>query len=453
MTAFAGPLRTRGLRLLVTGSTVSLLGDGVYSVAMAVVALRTPNPASTLAAVAVAGLVPRIVFGLWGGVLADRVSRRLILLAADLVRLAVVLVLGLVLLHGTPPLWVLLACVVPLGAATGAAAPAFGAILPDVVEADELVAANSVMGSVSPFAQMMLGPALGGVLAAYDVPLAMFVDAGTFAVSAVCVLRLRPARQHEGRPHPLPWAHFREGIDYVRRTPWLLVNLLCGVAISFAVSGAFTMLPFLVTRGYGAPGASFGYLLAVGGAVATLTAVVVGSLRPRKRPLTSSYAMYVAGLAAVVGLGVAPDVWVAVPFVALMFAGTTAGNIWQDSVLGTRIPRELRGRVSSLDWVSATVSAPLSITVSAALVTHVGIRATFVGAGVAAGLGSLVGLALLLRSGEPQSTGPQRSPQQANSRVSRHAGLPRRRPACHTWSTAGDQKRRESTSSKPRRAS
>ncbi|MGZ4596308.1 MAG: MFS transporter, partial [Actinomycetes bacterium] len=123
MTAFAGPLRTRGLRLLVTGSTVSLLGDGVYSVAMAVVALRTPNPASTLAAVAVAGLVPRIVFGLWGGVLADRVSRRLILLAADLVRLAVVLVLGLVLLHGTPPLWVLLACVVPLGAATGAAAP------------------------------------------------------------------------------------------------------------------------------------------------------------------------------------------------------------------------------------------------------------------------------------------------------------------------------------------
>src|SRR6185436_31693 len=179
------------------------------------------------------------------------------------------------------------------------------------------------------------------------------------------------------------------------RTPWLLVNLLSGVAISLAVSGSFTMLPLLVTRGYGAPSESFGYLLAVGGAVATVTAVVGGMLRPRRRPLASSYVMYVVGLGAVVGLGLAPDVWVAALFIALMFMGTTAGNIWQDTILGSRIPRHLRGRVSSLDWVAATVSAQLSVTISAALVGQVGIRETFVGAGSVAALGSLVGLLLL----------------------------------------------------------
>jgi predicted MFS family arabinose efflux permease len=394
-------LRHPGLRLLVTGSTVSLLGDGIYSVAMAVAALRTADAASTLAVVAVAGLLPRIVFALLGGVLADRISRRLLLLGCDLVRAVVVTVLGTLLLAGTPPLWALVACVVPLGAATGAAAPAFGAILPDVVDESDLVPANALLSSVSPFAQLVAGPALGGVLAAFDVGLAMLADGATFVVSAVCVLLLRPTRQHDREPRPVPWAHLREGVAYVRRTPWLLVNLLAGVVVGFAVSGSFTLLPFLVTRGYDAPTSAFGYLLAVGGAAATLTAVVVGSLRPRRRPLASSYVMYVVGLAAVAGLGVAPGVWLAAPFVALLFVGSTAGNIWQDSVLGSAVPRDLRGRVGSLDWLSATVSAPLSITLSAALAGAVGVRATFVVAGTAAVLASAVGLVLVLRSGEP----------------------------------------------------
>jgi MFS family permease len=393
MRLLTGPLQTRAFRLLVIGSTVSLVGDGIYSVAMAVAALRTAHPTSTLALVAVAGLVPRIVFGLLGGVLADRVSRRLILLAADLVRLAVMATLGVALLDGVAGPWLLVVCVVPLGAASGAAAPAFGAILPDIVDEADLVKANSVMGAAAPFAQMMIGPALGGVLASVDVGLAMFTDAGTFAVSALCVLLLRPVRQHEETENSnqdkrsMPWAEF--------------VNLLCGVLISFAVSGSFTMLPLLVTRGYGAPSQSFGFLLAVGGVAATITAIGVGMLRPRRRPLTSSYLMYVVGLSAVAGLGLAPDIWVGALFIALMFVGATAGNIWQDTILGSRVPRHLRGRVSSLDWVAGTVSAPLSIAVSAALVAQFGIRSTFVGAGAVAALGSLLGLLLLLRSGEP----------------------------------------------------
>src|SRR4029079_3777979 len=102
---------------------------------MAVAALHTDHPASTLAMVAVAGMVPRIVFGLLGGVLADRVSRRSGLLTADLVRLAVVTALGLALLDGAASPWLLVACVVPLGAASGAAAPALRGVRAHAVRA------------------------------------------------------------------------------------------------------------------------------------------------------------------------------------------------------------------------------------------------------------------------------------------------------------------------------
>jgi MFS family permease len=401
MILFTGPLRRRDLRLLVTGSTVSLVGDGIYSVAMAVAVLHVAGAASALAAMAVINLVPRVVFGLWGGVLADRVSRRGLLAVCDLVRLGVVAALGLLLVSGTPPLWALLLLVAPLGAASGAAAPAFSAILPDLVEPDELVAANGVLSSVSPLAAMVVGPVLGGVLAAYDVGLALFVDAASFGVSALCVLLLRPMVGHDRGPRPLPWAHFREGLRYVRRTPWLATNLLAGLVITFTVSGTMTMLPFLVSRGYHAPAASFGYLLAVGGVAATLCAIVVSSRRPPRRPLAASYTTYALGLGSIAGLGLAPNLVVAAVCMAVFFVGATVGNVFQDSVLGSRVPRELRGRVSSLDWVAATAASPLSVVVAALAADHVGIRPTYVVAGLAAALASLAGLALLLRTGEP----------------------------------------------------
>ena len=401
MSLFSGPLRRRELRLLVAGSAVSLVGDGIYGVAMAVAVLHIGGSAGSLAALAVANLVPRVAFGLLGGVLADRFSRRGLVAGCDLVRLVVVATLGLLLLLGSPPMWTLLLLVAPLGAASGAAAPAFSALVPDLVPEDELVAANGLLGSVSPMALMVVGPVLGGLLAAYDVGLALVVDAATFGVSALCVLLLRPLAEHARGPRPLPWADFREGLSYVRRTPWLATNLLAGLVITFTVSGTITMLPFLVSRGYHAPVASFGYLIAVGGVAATVAAVVVGTRPAPRRPLMASYVTYALGLGAIAGLGLAPNLLVAGVCIAVFFVGATVGNVFQDSVLGSRVPRELRGRVSSLDWVAATAAAPLSVVVAAMSADGVGIRPTYVVAGLAAALASLAGLVLLLRSGEP----------------------------------------------------
>ena len=215
------------------------------------------------------------------------------------------------------------------------------------------------------------------------------------------MLLLRPLTVHARGPRPLPWADFREGLSYVRRTPWLATNLLAGLVITFAVSGTITMLPFLVSRGYDAPVASFGYLIAVGGVAATVAAVVVSTRPAPRRPLMASYTAYALGLGAIAGLGLAPNLLVASGCFAVFFVGATVGNVFQDTVLGSRVPRELRGRVSSLDWVAATAAAPLSVVLAALSADSVGIRPTYVVAGLAAALASLAGLLLLLRFGEP----------------------------------------------------
>ena len=403
MSPLARVLGHRDLRLVLTGSTVSLAGDGMYSVAMAMAVLSISPTPGALAAVAVAGLLPRIAFGLLGGTLADRHSRRRILLVCDVVRAAVVAALGLLLMLGTPTLWLLVALVVPLAAASGAAAPTFSALVPDLVDQDDLVAAHSLLGSVSPLAQLVVGPVAGGLLAAYDPGVAMFVDAATFLVSAGCVLALRHVPAHPLRQggRPLPWVHFREGLAYVRTTPWLLTNLLVGLVVTLTVSGAMTMLPLLVRETYGGGPAAFGSLLAAGGVAATVASVVVGSRPGPRHPLRASYAVYVVGLAAIAGLGMVPGLTGAAFFVAVLFAGAAVGNVLQDSVLGARVPRELRGRVSALDWVAATASGPLSVLLAAATAEVVGLRPMYIGAGVLAAVSSAVGLVLLLRSGEP----------------------------------------------------
>ena len=141
------------------------------------------------------------------------------------------------------------------------------------------------MGGVTPFAQMMVGPVLGGLLAAFDVGARDVRRRRHLRGLGLCVLLLRPPGVHAPRrgPRPPPWADFREGLAYVRRTPWLLVNLLSGVVD--LVRGVGLLHDAAVARHAGATArraTSFGYLLAVGGVASRRsTAVVVGTLRPR----------------------------------------------------------------------------------------------------------------------------------------------------------------------------
>jgi DHA3 family tetracycline resistance protein-like MFS transporter len=161
------PLRHRDFRLLWTGMTVSLLGDGITTVALAWQAYEISDNAPTaFAMVGFAMTIPHVLLLLIGGAVSDRFERRKVMLAADLVRMAAVVALGAISVWGDIRIWHMMALAACYGAGTAFFGPAFDAIVPDLVPKQELPQANSLDQFVRPAAFRMLGPAIGGLLIA-----------------------------------------------------------------------------------------------------------------------------------------------------------------------------------------------------------------------------------------------------------------------------------------------
>src|SRR3954471_21259791 len=229
-TLFAGPLaplRHRQFRLLWTGMSASLIGDGMLLVALAWQVYDLFGVPAAMSAVGVALSLPQVVTLLLGGVISDRFDPRRVMLASDLVRGAVMAGLAVLSLTGTlTSLGMLLALTAVYGAAAGFFGPAFDAVVPQLVPEDDLVAANALDQFVRPAGLQIFGPMLGGaVIAVAGAGWAFAADAVTFAVSVACLLAMRRTAEAvaapvDQQPQSL-WAELREGVSYVRSQVWL----------------------------------------------------------------------------------------------------------------------------------------------------------------------------------------------------------------------------------------
>ena len=187
------PLRHRDFRLLWAGMCVSLLGDGAFIVALAWQVYQLSDAPTAMGMVGIAMTVPTIVFLLVGGVLSDRLNRRHIMLAADVGRLLAAAALAVLSLTGTLEIWHVAILVAVYGTGQAFFAPAFDAIVPDLVPAELLGQANALDQLVRPIALRMVGPALGGVLVGVvGAGGAFALDAASFGVSAAALLIMRP---------------------------------------------------------------------------------------------------------------------------------------------------------------------------------------------------------------------------------------------------------------------
>jgi len=257
------PLRERDFALLWTGMTVSLLGDGVFVVATAWQVYDLDNDPVALSAVGTAWALGMVAFLLTGGVVTDRVDRRRVMIAADLVRTVAVAAIGVLSVTGAIAIWHLVALSLLMGAAEAFFGPAFGAIVPDVVAREHLVQANALDQLVSQAATRLAGPALGGIVVAAVGPGAAFLgDAGTFAVSAACVaamgLRMVPVETARSARRELV-----EGLRYVRGEPWLWATLIsASLSLLFFVGPIEVLLPYVVRNGLHAGAGGYGAVLA-----------------------------------------------------------------------------------------------------------------------------------------------------------------------------------------------
>src|SRR4051794_25152985 len=392
------PLRHRDFRLLWSGMCVSLVGDGIFMVAMAWQVYALSNAPTALALVGIAMTVPTIAFLLLGGVVSDRLDRRRVMLAADVTRGAAVGLLALLSMTGVLELWHVVALVAVYGAGAAFFGPAFDAIVPDVLPAAELAPANSLDQFVRPVALRLAGPALGGALIdAVGAGAAFAFDAASFGISAIALLSMATRAPHRSAAPASVGADIRTGMRYVRRHVWLWATFAtAAVAYLLFMGPAEVLLPYLVKNDLGGSAADLGLVFAAGGIGSVGCAVIMGQRGLPRRDITFMYIAWTLATVAVAGYGLASAVWQLMVASLCFNALETAGTIVWATAKQRHVPAALLGRVSSLDWLISIGLLPVSFALTGPISGAIGAQTTLVAAGV---IGGVVTFAALLLPG------------------------------------------------------
>jgi Transmembrane secretion effector len=379
-------LRIRDFALLWAGMSVSLLGDGVYYVALAWQVYDLSGSPTALSVVGVAWTLPLAVFVLLGGVVTDRVERRRVMIGADLIRALAVSVIGILSLTGEVELWQLVVMAAVFGTGDAFFGPAFTSIVPQIVPRDLLLQANAFDQFVRPLGFMLLGPALGGwIVATFGPGEAFLVDAGTFLVSALTLTLLSPRPLLDRESTTSMLRDLREGFAFVRARPWLWATLVAAAVFLLAYWGPIDVLvPYRVRNELGGGADDYGLILAFGGLGSILAAALVGRRGLPGRHITVMYFSWALGSLALVGLGVGTAVWQLMGFMFVESALFTSGIVIWGTLMQTHVPGELLGRVASLDWFVSTSLVPVSFALTGPVSGAIGVQTTLVLAGVVA---------------------------------------------------------------------
>jgi len=391
------PLKHRDFRILWTGMTISLIGDGIFLIAIAWESYSLWNAPAALSIVGIGMTIPTIAFLLIGGVVSDRRDRRIVMAWADGLRAVAVAVLATLVLMGALRFWELVALVAVYGVGTAFFMPAFEAILPELLPKSELPAANALDQFVRPIAMRLVGPVVGGALVAASAGIAFAIDAASFAACLVAVLAMprRAGRHVDVQSSSV--AALKEGLRFVRRRVWLWGTLL-SAAIAYLVflGPAEVLLPYLVKNELHASAGTLGLVLAAGGLGAVGGAAYMGHRGHPRRDVTVMYMTWTIATLAIAGYGIANAAW-ELMLVCLVFnALEAAGTIVWATIKQHHVPGSMLGRVSSLDWLISIGLLPLSFALTAPVAAVFGARATLVGA---AALGAAVTLSAFFLPG------------------------------------------------------
>ena len=381
-------LRHRDFALLWSGQSISLVGDGVFMVALALETLHIDDHPAALSFVLAARLVPTVLLLLVGGVIVDRIPRRLAMLASDVTRGLAVAIIALLVAFGDVEVWQLVVMSVIFGAADALFYPASTAVVPEILPAELLVQGSALNATSHTAAQVLIGPAIGGiVVASLGFDWAFAVDAASFAVSAGCLLAMKrlPRPVASGRS---ALAEAREGLRYCRSQPWLWSTILAGGVANFAsFSPLAILIPLLVNTVLHQGAVALGLVFAAGGVGGIIVSLLVVRLGAPRRRITAMWIGWGIASLAVVVLAGAPDIWVAAACVLVALGLLQFGNLLWNPLMQELVPEELIGRASSVDWTVSLSLSPLGVIAAGALAGAVGVRMTIL-------IGSLIALAM-----------------------------------------------------------
>jgi MFS family permease len=404
------PFAHREFRVLISALSISIFGSGMWAVAMVYEVIHLGGGPLELSLVATAASVGLVGFVLAGGIAADRFPQRLLIIAVEGANLAVIATITLLAMLNILQLWHLAIGAFVLGVGQAFFFPAYSAMLPRILPAEDLLAANGLEGTVRPILQQAAGPAIAGILVAILSPAHAVAGVAVchFLAFGIVNLLSRQAPDGPGAPDtqaPVPNApgqapakssllkDLREGFSYTIRTPWLLWTLIWAcLSVLFLIGPIEVLLPFVVRDQLGGDSRMFGFLLAVMGVGSALAALATASFRLPRRYLTVMVVTWGLGSLPVAAIGFMDSVWMLAG--AMLVFGVTEGVgvvIW-GTLLQRRVPRHLLGRISSLDFFVSLALMPVSMALAGPVAEVVPIWLIFLIAGLVCPIMAFVAL-------------------------------------------------------------
>jgi MFS family permease len=377
----AGPLAQRNFRLLVGCDVTSMVGTAMATVAVPFAVLAGGGSVSDVGYVAAAGLVPTIVFLLFGGTLADRLPRQQVMVAANIGQGLAQGGFALLVLTGNARLWQMMLLTAARGCAFGFYMPAAQGLLPQTVAPDQLASANAVRRLGLNSAQIG-GAALGGVVVAAVGPgWGLVADAASYATAAVLRAGMRfaglPPIVRSGIVHEL-----RDGWHAFTSRRWLWVIVVQFGLVNAIFVGAFNVLGPALARTQLGGASSWGLILAAQGAGAVLGATLMLRYRPTRLLRSGSLAVPLLALPL---LALAAPLTVALIAIAALVAGAgmEVFAVNWSTALQEQIPANLLSRVAAYDALGSYALAPIGTTFAGPIALAIGTTATLVGAAAA----------------------------------------------------------------------
>jgi MFS family permease len=379
-------LRERQFRLLWLGRVSSGAGDVLVPVALAFAVLSVNDSYTALGGVLAAFTIARVSFTLVGGVIADRLPRRAVMLTCDLVRAVVQALVAVLLLTGNMTLPLFFVTMVLIGAASALFQPASDALVQQTVNPEGLQSANALLAT-SRNTLNVFGPLVSGLIAAIGTGWVFAIDSASFAVSALFLVqlnvdsRVRAERQHLYR-------ELREGWREVISRSWVRAPMV-GFAISNICIASFLVLGPVIFRNHLGGVWDWGIVSTCGALGAILGSLASARFRPH-RPLTACFissaliSVPIAALAGPLPLPAIAASWL-VGFGAIAFANT----FWE-TTLQRNIPERVYARVRSYDILVSFVFMPIGMLAFGPIAQTIGFTATLLGAAAVAVVTNLV---------------------------------------------------------------
>ena len=360
-------LRSRDFRLLWSGQTISLVGDGAFIVALGWKSFELTGSRSTLALVLMGHGTAMLATLLIGGALADRYPRRTLMIVSDLSRCAVMVALLAVDATGNLELWSLIALAVLYGAGDGFFYPAYGGIVPLVVDEHHLASANALTG-LSRQAAFVVGPAVAGaVYGVWGASSVFALNAGSFVVAAALMWIARPRAFEPDEPQGTI-KEIRDGLAYVMGVPWLWITIfLASFILMIAMAPYTSLLPAFVEEQFERGVGSYGTLFTLQSLGMAFGSLAFGQTNPTRSRVIIMYLLFAANDLCVIAMTLTHSFGLACVFVGLRGVCIGYGiGVWS-TLLMQQVPSSKLARVTSLDFFGSFALVPVGYALTAAV--------------------------------------------------------------------------------------